>query len=423
MNYVFLIMPLIIAYTLERSIPYCLEPNSGSRIAKGASFISILMISYLPVIPRSLMSFSLAYLLFILYAFIFYRDNATIKIAFGTIFFSIISIWSFMSVSASIRLKRSSLSPAVQNLIAFAFAVVFIAFFMHLGQYIRRMQCRKHIKAYSKRMWTYTSVLAFSPLLIEFLLMYFFPRSALLSACFSLAALAVTSVLFPLINQLGRSAMLQEENARLSSRNDYYKEVENQQEQLRKLKHDLMNHFTVVATYLDLGENEKAIEYFKKIGAEYANLTRSFTGNTLLNAILNSKYQKALANEIHMEVEAHADDIKADETDICTLIANSLDNAIEALSGTKGETIEVELRESNGVFTYSVSNRIIRPVSRDSEGRFISGKEDKKNHGLGIKNMERAAERLGGTLEITTEGNVFRLKAEFPNQRNGQREE
>ena len=174
-----------------------------------------------------------------------------------------------------------------------------------------------------------------------------------------------------------------------------------------------MNHLTVIATYLDLGENDKAVDYRKEIGTKFSELTKQYTSSPLINAILNSKRQKAAAEGIELTVKADVQgDISADSMDLCTLIANSLDNAIEA--NPPDRKIALELLSDGEMLFFSVSNRYSGEVKGSSDGTFISSKEDRKNHGFGIRNIKEAVARMGGKTEITASGSVFRVYAEVP---------
>ena len=218
--------------------------------------------------------------------------------------------------------------------------------------------------------------------------------------------------MFPLLYQAGKSTKLAEENSKLKERTGYYQEVENQQLSFRKFKHDLMNQFTVIATYLDLGENDKAIAYFKELGTEFSSLTRTFTDNTLINAVLNSKYQMARIQGINMDITVDIHNITLDETELCTLIANSLDNALEA--DPPDRTIKASLVEKDDVFTFICQNSYSGEIRQAEDGSFITHKDDSRNHGLGINNIKDAVRSMGGTVSFTADGSIFTVAASIP---------
>ena len=101
-----------------------------------------------------------------------------------------------------------------------------------------------------------------------------------------------------------------------------------------------------------------------------------------------------------------------DETELCTLIANSIDNAIEA-NPPDGKII-VEIADDGTTLFYSISNRYANEIKRKKDGSFITSKDDSRNHGFGLRNINEAVVKLGGTIKITTENGIFRIYAEIP---------
>ena len=45
---------------------------------------------------------------------------------------------------------------------------------------------------------------------------------------------------------------------------------------------------------------------------------------------------------------------------------------------------------------------------KDGSGNFMSKKEDKQNHGIGLKSVNKIVESYGGFIEIRAEDSVFR---------------
>ena len=177
-----------------------------------------------------------------------------------------------------------------------------------------------------------------------------------------------------------------------------------------------MNHLTVVATYLDLGEYDKAMDYLKEIGTRFSGLTKQYTPSTLINAILNYKKQKAESLGIELDIKADIT-VKTDDTeiDLCTLISNTLDNAIEADPPDK--KILLEMLDDGEKLLFSVTNRYEKKIEKNEDGSFISSKADKQNHGLGIKNIEEAVARMNGKITVTAENGIFRVYAEVPTRK------
>ena len=408
-----LLLSLIVAWNISEAIPAFLKPRFHSTFSIVLRTVFLYFICLFHIVPDFAQTFLLSFAAFVIYIFVFYKERVEKTVAFSVIFFGIIVSWSFLS-SWWIRRVSGGDLPIGMGLIVTALLIALaLIYFSIFRVYFRQVSDSMLLESFTKRMWNYATFIAIAPSVLILLLVMSPPRTLFLQQIISFFSIAESTVIFPLLYQMGRSAKLSEENSRLRARGEYYQAIEAQQQEMRKLKHDLMNHFTVIATYLDLGENDKAIEYLKEIGTRFSELTKQYTPNTLINAILNFKLQKALGENLELIIKA---DVKSssfdDETDLCTLIANSLDNAIEANPPDK--KITLELLEDEDRLLFSVTNRYEKKIETRSDGSFISSKEDKVNHGLGIKNIEEAVERMNGKFEITAKDGTFRVFAEVP---------
>ena len=407
------ILSLILAWNISGAIPAFLPRRFQQRWADAAGTVMLCLICLFPIIPAFSATYMISFLLFCAYIALFYRDRKEKAAAFAVIFFSVIGSWSYLSSIWIRYLAERSLPAWMPISIASLLIILAILYFSIFRTYSRQVSESMLLEHFTKRLWGYATVIALTPSMLILALVLNPHENVLLQQLMTFFAMISSTVIFPLLYQMGRSAKLSEENSRLKASAEYYRDVEAQQEEIRKMKHDLMNHFTVIATYLDLGENGKAIGYLKEIGTEFSELTKQYTPSTMINAVLNSKRQKARNAGIELQIKADASTrINADSTDLCTLIANALDNAIEALPPDK--VIAAEIADDGSTLYYSVTNRYEKAIQRGADGSFISSKSDRRNHGLGIKNIREAVSRLGGKVDITAEDGIFRLYAEVP---------
>ena len=281
-----LMISLIIAYNVTKALPVFLDRRFNGNIADGPSGVLLFIVCLFPIIPEFVPTFIFFCIIFSLIVIVFYKGSPFRRIAFSAIFFSIIGAWSFLTVTC---LGISALYDPplwLENTILILLTALCILYFTIFSEYVGNAD-KESLDSFTERLWGYTAFIALCPPVIMLLAVMNppdHPLETLLITCFIVAA---STAMIPLICHIGTSARLARENARLKERTEYYREVEREQTQIRKFKHDLMNHFTVVATYLDLGENEKAVEYFKKIGADFAKISRRYTENPLINAVLN----------------------------------------------------------------------------------------------------------------------------------------
>lgn len=108
---------------------------------------------------------------------------------------------------------------------------------------------------------------------------------------------------------------------------------------MRAWRHDYHNHIQAAGSYLELGKYEELATYLKELDASLYEIDRIIkTGNLMADAILNSKLSLMREYQIRTEVTAHVPaQLKITDTELCVLLGNLLDNAIEACQKVAAE--------------------------------------------------------------------------------------
>ncbi len=407
------ILSLILAWNVSAAIPAFLRPRFSSRLSAVLRTALLYLLCLFPIIPDFASTYLVSFAAFAIYLLAFYSERKEKTAAFSVIFFSIIGSWSYLSSWWIQRITSGGIPFVISLLVASLLIILSLLYFSIFRVHFKQVSESMLLDSFTSRMWNYATIVAITPSALVLTLVASPPTNILLQQAMAFLAIGVSTVIFPLLYQMGRSAKLSEENSRLKVRAQFYQGIEQQQNEIRKMKHDLMNHLTVIATYIDLGESEKAMDYLKEIGAKFSEMTEQYTPSTLLNAILNSKRQKALMEGITLVIKADMNRRPAiDEMDLCTLVANSLDNAIEASPPDK--MIRLELILDGSRLLYTISNSYVRKIQKQADGSYISSKDDKANHGIGIRSMEEAVSRMGGRMDISAHDSVFRLEAVIP---------
>jgi len=135
-----------------------------------------------------------------------------------------------------------------------------------------------------------------------------------------------------------------------------------------------------------------------------------FSNNQLLNSILNHYNQIIAKEQISFNYNIR---IKAlDETitpDICIILANALENAIEACIKTDEKTIELNITEKNNSLFISIANTFDPKLLKLVDDKIQTSKKNIDNHGLGLKIIENIAISHGGNSLYIIKENLFRL--------------
>lgn len=177
---------------------------------------------------------------------------------------------------------------------------------------------------------------------------------------------------------------------------------------VRSIRHDLKQHFLVALTMLHSGKINEAVDYMEKYNDTVLDgiSNKVFCDNDVVNYIINSKSK--ICSDRHIKIYIYiANEIpEFSDLDLCVLLGNALDNAIEGVSGEGNNEIYLELRNVDNFFMISVKNTIINSVLEDNPN-LISTKNEKEVHGLGILSMKEVVQKYNGSIEFYESDNKF----------------
>lgn len=196
----------------------------------------------------------------------------------------------------------------------------------------------------------------------------------------------------------------------------HYREVDNMYRQMRGWRHDYRNHIQVMKAYAAAGDMDALRTYLDSLEQDLLTVdTVIKTGNRMTDAILNSKISIARARRIEVLADASIPvELGLSEIDLCIIIGNLFDNAIEA-SMTLPEDkrlIRVYMEVKNTQLYISFTNFTAQGKQTKIGKRFASTKGE--GHGLGLLRMDNIVERLGGYLNRNSEDGAFTTEILLP---------
>ena len=192
----------------------------------------------------------------------------------------------------------------------------------------------------------------------------------------------------------------------------YYTDLQNHQQELRRIKHDIKNHMRVLGMMLDNGEYDEAREYTNTLTEEISNITTPVVNcdNQLISALLNDKLSSAKDNGIEVSSCVMVPTVLSIKSvDLCILLGNLLDSAIEACSNmdsSERKFIDVDIRLTGVFLSVIISNSYSAPLNI-LNSKYITTKRDKEYHGLGISNVKRVVDKYDGRMTINHEKGIF----------------
>lgn len=210
--------------------------------------------------------------------------------------------------------------------------------------------------------------------------------------------------------QLARTAQLAE------MRELYYQGLRREQDQVRTLRHDLRNHLTALQGLLARGQTAQAAGYLEQIaGSPWAQGNQQFCENETANVVLSSKAEAARRLGLQAEFQAALPrDLPIADPDLCALLGNAIDNAMEAAQKAANKKVRLRCRTDKGLFMLQVENAL----TGDERPDLSTTKKDKAAHGFGLAGMREIAARYGGSLEAGPREGRFELVVCLPLERN-----
>lgn len=206
----------------------------------------------------------------------------------------------------------------------------------------------------------------------------------------------------------------------VENQQENYKLIESVHRETRNMRHDLKNHLQVISDLIHKQDMKKATEQidllFQKVKiSDYVVCT----GHSIIDTIFNSKGSLARNLGIQYQIGTRTnveEGLRISSIDACSIFGNALDNAIEACKRYPGKAyIMVSLVQTE----YELICKIVNPITRAEEQRlntegFVTTKENKDQHGMGLDSIQETIDRLGGLFDIQAKEEKCTLRFSIP---------
>ena len=196
----------------------------------------------------------------------------------------------------------------------------------------------------------------------------------------------------------------------------HYKEVENMYKQMRGWRHDYRNHIQTMKVLASNGDMEGIKEYLNKLDTDLNTVDIAIkTGNAMADAIINSKVSLARSRDIDVSIDAHIPiKLKMSELDLCCILGNLFDNAIEASMPLPKEKrlIRVYMDMTGTQLYISFTNFTSTKKLTKLGNSFATTKGE--GHGFGLVRIDNIVGRLDGYLSRNSEDGAFTTEILIP---------
>lgn len=205
-------------------------------------------------------------------------------------------------------------------------------------------------------------------------------------------------------------------------------EVQNIYMTMRGWRHDYHNHLQSMKAYVKMGQYERLEEYLALLEQDLDNVDQLIeSGNVNLDAILNSKISLAKKRGIEVDYKATCpEELSVSDIDLCALIGNLIDNAVEACekvmeAGSQEDSNEEKketkafirlyigvLKKQLYISVTNATNEVVRKLDHE----YVTNKRG--NHGHGLKRIDLVVEKYQGYINRQNEPGVFVTEIMLP---------
>ncbi len=226
--------------------------------------------------------------------------------------------------------------------------------------------------------------------------------------------LLVCYILRQTLHMVSREKLLQQETAHqkalLSLEQKQYRHLFAQMQETRQARHDLKQHIRVIRNYLKTGSRESLQDYISHYAQALPEETiQIYCQNYAVNTIVNVYGMKAEENGIDFYTELNLpDQVPVEEPDLCCVLGNLLENALDACAEYGKEErpfIRVISKTEQDRLLLTVENICKNGPALSEDGQFQSGKHP--GYGVGISSVCAIAARYRGNTEFHYENHVF----------------
>ena len=199
---------------------------------------------------------------------------------------------------------------------------------------------------------------------------------------------------------------------------DYFynesRNIKNKYDELRLFRHDFKNKLIAINEYISSERYDDLKVYISQLTDKLDNKLRFVdTGNIIVDGIINNKLNYAsmlgITVSTRMSIPTEMNII---EDDMVIILGNILDNAIEACQKVENGRIHITGNYDRSVINIDITNSYNGEINK-SDDVFVTSKDNKEEHGLGLLSVKSTIEKYNGVVEFNYDDRNFTTSCIF----------
>lgn len=363
----------------------------------------------------------ICYLLITIISLLFYDDPLEIRLLIPFVFVALNYSATILSVISVWLLNSADVEKYPQNLRMdyLSQCVLFVFFFLLLSLFYLLKKLDN--KATTKSIMVYFVCCPLFLMLCVINLLYttnadenisqFIHYQLLIAG----TLLLISAILFSMANRAAKlhraimhSASLEQ---LISVQEQYYLSLQDHQNRLRHLSHDIKNHNRAINGLISHGKYQEAMDYSNTLVKDAELLTPDTDcRNVVIGALLDNRFGSIKAEGVKISLCVMVPQVLSiKDSDLCIILGNLFDNAVEACRNdpdTENRFIDVDIRLKGPLLCINIKNSFSGAVNY-SNGTYFTIKPEAHSHGIGLSNVREVVKKYNGRTIIKHSGQIF----------------
>ena len=223
-------------------------------------------------------------------------------------------------------------------------------------------------------------------------------------ACISIILIIIVSFLcclFLYLKQIKKELSFQQTYILMEK--EYLNILKQHEDDMKKFQHDTNKHLSMLQLLLDNKEYEQLHKYLQELNNNYNKIRRIHkTGNETMDLIINKTIHDNPQITFNLKGDL-PEQIAVSQYDLCTILLNLLDNAVEANLKNEDKYIDIFM----GYYKDYISIIISNPTENEEVSSY--SKKDKSNRGYGIINVKETLTKYEHQFDILHDKQLFKV--------------
>ena len=211
---------------------------------------------------------------------------------------------------------------------------------------------------------------------------------------------------------IDRTKRHQQLEKQLALQNDHYRNLNDSITTAKARRHDLRHHLVTILAFLGKNNTTAAQVYLNKLCNYYDDSSiPTVCRNQSADALICHYLELAKKQDINIVTKLNLpEDLGIDDLDLCVILGNCLENAIEAcskISTPEQRFIEISTTITKGHLVIKFANSFNGVIQAQDDG-FFSFKRG-PDHGIGLSSVKTLTTKYHGHCSISFKQQVFKV--------------